>query len=155
MGFFPQLFLSIHDLELLGHSTKLHSAITDPDSFVKRLKQLTFPPAIYKSVVSYPWQHLVLIHILGNTWYCRSLISAIWQGCDGTVPHCDVSLMSNNAEGLCLCTLPFWVSSAKNLPAFLQTLKCAVLLPFFFLISRLYFLDASLSPDLLHVSMFL
>ena len=53
------------------------------------------------------------------------------------MPHCDISLMSNNVEYLYLHTLTFWISSVKNLPAFLQTLK-SVLLAFFFLIFKSY-----------------
>ena len=59
MDFFFSTFLEYPWPGITGNSTEVRLAITDPDGLVKRLKRLTFPPAICKSVVSYPWQHLI------------------------------------------------------------------------------------------------
>lgn len=128
--------MDTYDLELLSQSIELYLAITDTNSCIKWLKQLTFPPAIYKSIccfislatfdkVSYPWQHLIL-----------SVSNLSHSGRGVMVSHCDISLMSNNVEHLYLWALAFWISSfVKKLLTFLHTLK-TVLFAFFFWILR-------------------
>ena len=109
-----------------------------PNCFPEFLFQFTLPSSVLKNscwsvslatldIDSYPWQHLILSvsnfsHLVGVWWDGASL----WH-----------SLMSNNVEYLYLCTVTFWISSVKNLPAFLQILK-SVLLAFFFLIFTSY-----------------
>lgn len=138
-------FLDRYNLELLGDSIRLCLALTVTARFPKWLKQFTFPPAIYE---------YQLLHILGNTWYCRSLISAILIG----VWWC------------LIVTFPWWVIMSSSFiyaywpfgylllwrtcALFGIFLKAGLSFSFWF-VSYSYFLDTSLSLDLFILNIFL